>query len=369
MAKLDVNHNDLEIVIEDNSENNEEFQTFFETTDQTNIKYFYSKEWRSVSDNSNQAILHSTGKYVSFIGDDDAVGRQIVDVARLMEEYQIDSCGCDYTLYRWPEALLHDKNSFEYHSKGAFVRWPQIDKELDDMLRNGIQSKKNIPGVYHGIVSRNILNHVYEKTGTFFPGPSPDMANSVAVSLYVKRHMITSIPFLIDGYSKSSTGHLTEKKAHIGKLEEQSFLPKNVLRNWTEEIPKIWLPNTIWPESAIQAFSKCGRQDLTEKFNYTAMYIKISILYPQCKGLCREYLKKYSTIKNIIATYIQITITYLKNRIKDSGSRAAQEAIHVKEPISIEKAIKKSEEIIDSRRQILRLKKLLDEKFYKAETK
>ena len=99
------------------------------------------------------------------------------------------------------------------------------------------------------------------------------------------------------------------------------------------------------------------------------MYIKISILYPQCKGLCREYLKKYSTIKNIIATYIQITITYLKNRIKDSGSRAAQEAIHVKEPISIEKAIKNSEEIIDSRRQILRLKKLLDEKFYKAETK
>ncbi len=350
---------DLEIVIEDNSDDNNEFISFFNTLINPNVKYYYNNTWRSVVDNSDQAILHSGGKYVTFIGDDDAVVRQITEIVRIMDRYQIDSCGCDYVLYRWPSALTDKKGSFEYHPKGSLIRRPNVEKELDYMLQNGLQSKQNIPGVYHGIVKRTVLEQVYKQTGTFFPGPSPDMANSVAVALFSKRHIMTSIPFIVDGYSKASKGHLTEAKEHIGRLEDQPFLPKDTLQDWTKEIPKIWLPNTIWPESAMQAMIRCGRKDLTARFNYTAMYIKIAALYPQCKKICRKYIQQYSGWKRYLVAYFFVTKSYFKNRIKKLREKLSYKRVYIRQTISVDEAIRKTEEQIEKGEWITQMEKKL----------
>jgi glycosyltransferase involved in cell wall biosynthesis len=357
-ALVERSSSELEIVIEDNSEDNEIFLKFYENMNSKNIKYFYCKEWRSVGTNSDQAILHSTGKYVMFIGDDDAFVRQTIDVVKIMDEFNIDSCGCDYSYYRWPTALGNGKNSFEYMALGDLVRWPNLDKEISKIMKNGIQGKRNLPGVYHGIVRRDILNKIYERAGSFFPGPSPDMSNSFALSFFVKKHMILSIPFVIDGYSKASTGHLTEEKKHIGKLEDQIFLPKETINEWTEQIPKIWLPNTIWPESAIQAIKKCGYEELFEKFNYTAMYIKISHLYPQCRAICKEYIRKYSGWIKWLLTYIGVVCSFIRNRAREKKSLLFLKKIIFSESMSIEDAIKMTERIIVEKQMI----ELLDKK-------
>ena len=340
IEKICEKHSDIEVIVQDNSDDNSKALVFFSELQSKNIRYYYEGGWLSVGDNSDLAILHSTGEFVSFIGDDDAFTEHILDVAKIMKDKEIDACGCDYALYRWPAAMIKKKKSLAYYSNGSIVRCPLIFKELKRIMHNGIQTRRNLPGVYHGLIKREKLFEIYMKTGTFFPGPSPDMANSFALSLIVKKYIMTSVPFIIDGYSKASTGHLTEVKKHIGTLDEQSFLPRDTVEKWSDKIPKIWLPNTIWPESALQALNRMNRKDLEKLFNNTAMYIKIENMYPQCKSLCEEYIDRYSGKINLIKTYIEVGITYMVNRIKKMIERIISKyKKEFEKEINIEEAI------------------------------
>lgn len=352
-----IRRKEIEVIVQDNSDNNEEAVLLFKSIETKNIKYFHENKWLSVGDNSDLAILHSSGEYVSFIGDDDAFTESIIEMARYMKRNDIDACGCDYSLYRWPAALMPGQYSLEYTSHGQLLRWPNVQKEMHKIMRNGIQSKNNLPCVYHGIVRRNVLDKVYYRTGTFFPGPSPDMANSFALGVVVEKYLMTAIPFIIDGYSKASTGHLSEAKAHIGKLEDISFLPKDTVRNWSETIPKVWLPNTIWPESALQALKRMGREDLLKEFNQTAMYIKISKIYPQCKNMCNEYANKYSGRRNYIANYFYVASVYTKNRCLSFIEKKRKcNSIRVEKKLSISAAIEVTTDIINTNGMMMSIK-------------
>lgn len=362
LKKICLGNQELELVIHDNSEDNNDAIVFFESINCPNIKYVHSAEWLSVGDNSDKAILLSSGEFVSFIGDDDAIVPEIIEIARWMKKYNIDSCGCDYSLYRWPTALIKGNNSFEYKASNEIYREIDCKKKVKNIMKNGIQSKKDLPGVYHGLVKRAILDKIFEKTGTFFPGPSPDMANAFALSMFVHRHVMINIPFIIDGYSKASTGYLTEAKKHIGKLEDQPFLPKDTIEKWTEVIPKIWLPNTIWPESAIQALKRCGKIDIVNDFNYTAMYIKISAIYPQCKSICKEYQKKYTTAGKYILTYLMVILKYFKNRLMNYKEIFSKYAVFIKKEMSISEAITMSSNIIRKKNMIEILEKFIERK-------
>lgn len=340
-------HGDLEVIVQDNSDDNKKAVDFFGNLKESNIKYFYESKWLSVGDNSDLAIMHSCGEYVSFIGDDDAFTESIIEIASYMKRNDIDACGCDYSLYRWPAALMSGKYSLEYTSHGAILRYPNVHKEMNNIMKNGIQSKKNLPCVYHGLIKRSVLDIVYRKTGTYFPGPSPDMANSFALSVIVNKYVVTTIPFIIDGYSKASTGHLSEIKAHIGKLEDMTFLPKDTVQNWSEIIPRIWLPNTIWPESALQALKRMGRDDLLKQFNHTAMYIKIGKFYPQCKELCSQYIDRYSGRFNYLLTYLFVACVYIRNRLFDYiGKRRCRIATRIETELTIREAIESTTDII-----------------------
>ena len=198
LKKICLGNQELELVVHDNSEDNNDAIVFFESINCPNIKYVHSAEWLSVGDNSDKAILLSSGEFVSFIGDDDAIVPEIIDIARWMKKYNIDSCGCNYSLYRWPTALIKGNNSFEYKASNEVYREIDCKKKVKNIMKNGIQSKKDLPGVYHGLVKRAILDKIFEKTGTFFPGPSPDMANAFALSMFVHRHVMIKIHFIID---------------------------------------------------------------------------------------------------------------------------------------------------------------------------
>lgn len=344
--------NELELVIQDNSDNNSLFLKYLKGKENPNIKYKYTKEWLSVGENCDKAILSSSGEYVSFIGDDDAFAPQIIQIARIMKEKKVDSCNCDYVLYRWPTALGKNRNSYEYKTSFEITEFCDLKKKLKNTMSEGIQNKKGFPGVYHGIVRREILDKVFKTTGSFFPGPSPDMANAFSLALFIKKHINTSIPFIIDGYSKASTGHLTEEKKHVGMLEEQPFLPKDTVENWTKQLPQIWLPNTIWPESAIQALKRCGRTDMLKNINFNAVYIKISVMYPEYKSICRELSQKYSSNFNYLKTYLIIGIKYVCNKIRLGKVKGK----FIKNEITIKEAIMKTSAIIDDNDMISRFK-------------
>ena len=95
--------NDFEMIIQDNTYDNTEILKYLEVCQYDFVKYYYTKEQISVKENSDLAILHSSGEYVCFIGDDDGVSRHILKVVKYMRKNGIESLTTINSKYVWPD--------------------------------------------------------------------------------------------------------------------------------------------------------------------------------------------------------------------------------------------------------------------------
>src|SRR5207245_10819585 len=102
-----------------------------------------------------------------------------------------------------------------------------------------------MPRAYHGIVLRERLEEVRAQAGTSFPGPSPDMASAVALSLRITSVAAVDYPIFVDGASPRSTGGMGAAKQHEGALEDRDFLPSSSVKGWSRVVPRFWSGTTI----------------------------------------------------------------------------------------------------------------------------
>jgi len=332
-----IGSDEIEVIVQDNSDNYEEVRNYINSLENENIKYFYTSGKLSQTENSDLAASHVTGKYVCYIGDDDTICESMLELARCMERYSIDSAVYNVANYNWPDlvAAKSDLTSFVYRKVS------QVDiKKMVPMnnfmysLRHGMLFIKKLPRVYHGIISKRLLEEVKEKSGSYFPGPSPDMANATVCSLYAKNEISINMPMIIDGYGKSSAGGMGQRKLHKGSLKGNFQLRDDVEQLWDEKIPKLWMQDTIWPNSAMKALEACGEIQYKKYMNY-------------CNVYCDTYLhdrNSISEIKNCGISrfdWIKVFWCFLKKcgrKFYSIFEKDHTEAVQVKESISIEKA-------------------------------
>lgn len=272
----------IEIVIEDNSDDNTVFLPVLELLASDNLHYYYTPESISVGKNLDNGILHSQGKFVCVIGDDDGVLPSIIDCVDWMEKNEVDAIIPMIVSYLWPD---HDE--FTSKRKGIVSYSPSENKplveylnpreELDNSIKNGFLNRGKLPICYHGIVSRRVLDDIYSINNQFSPGPSPDIAAGVALSLVVKKYALVNYPIIISGASRQHGGGAYRMKYGAAEIEDVPFLPKNSAQIWEETIPKVWSVETIWPESAIKALRYMGRDDLIDKVNFNKVYFQFLI--------------------------------------------------------------------------------------------
>lgn len=91
----------IELVIHDNSDNNSEIINFMNGKSFVSTVYFYDTDKLSMGENAERGINKCTGEYICFIGDDDAVCRNIADCAEWMKKNQIDALRPLYLNYVW----------------------------------------------------------------------------------------------------------------------------------------------------------------------------------------------------------------------------------------------------------------------------
>lgn len=272
----------LEIVIQDNSLNKDEAFKFVKDLNSENVKYFHSSKNLSVIENSDLAVVHATGKYICFIGDDDGVMPYIIDVVKWMEANKIDALRGVKPFYTWPglkSSFLETNTSgvLKYTKFNNSSRHVDTQKSLNEVLETGGTDLLMLPCLYHGIVLRETLNQIYKKTNSFFPGPSPDMANAIALSLYARNYHYLNIPVVVSGKCIASTGGQGILHKHISKIEDVNHLPKDTKDNWPDVIPKYWTGPTIWSASVMSALERCGRTDKIKEMNFSYLYAKLYI--------------------------------------------------------------------------------------------
>lgn len=281
---------EIEMVIQDNSDDNSNFLEYLSHHNYPFIKYDHKQGQIPMSTNSDLAILNSSGEYVCFIGDDDGVTRYIVDCAKWMKRNCIDAVLPAKVSYFWPDAkkgrVNDNRSTIHFNAFSGKVEFINPLSELYKLINKGFTNRGNIPLVYHGLVSREALNKIFRIGGTFFPGSSPDISNAVSLCFSINKYAVCDIPITISGASKYHGGGTDVLKNKQPLLSEIPWLLPNAEYNWDNRLPKIGIGESIWADSAIKALQYMGKLDLIEKINFENLYATIWLEYP----LYRHYL-------------------------------------------------------------------------------
>lgn len=302
---------EIELVIQDNSNDNHEFLEFIEPLKRKHgwIKYYYESKYLTTIQNFDLAISQCNGEYVCFIGDDDGVVRNIVYYASWMKENDIEALRPSRAVYYWGNNGRYKQYATFEAGKKEFERLSPIH-ELIKILKGGCCNLGCIPVLYTGIVKRILLDEIYKDFGTYFPGVSPDAANGTVLSFYVKRYVLVNNPIVITGTSSQTGGGLQKKR--IVELKDVPFLRREDFKDWEGVLPPIWTGSVVWPGSVISALRKMGKEELISEIDFDLVYANFYYLNKDYKDLILEYVQDK---KRFYRYYLIIKLNELKNNI------------------------------------------------------
>jgi hypothetical protein len=306
---------DYEIVVQDNSTVDvKSGQQAIKNVGNDKVKYFFSEETLSVTDNTNLAISNSIGDYLTFIGDDDLVSPYILEVVQIMVEKEIECLISSRGNYYWPDVVMAKEYAYHYPASLFCPRQPSFDvemkhcdEEMDKVLHDGGVNTLMLPTLYHGIVKRNVMDAGFERFGTYVPGASPDISLSTALCCVMSTYGYMNYPVTITGASKNSAAGMGARRAHVARIEEVPWLPKQLVSTWDSRIPRIWTGTTIYAQSILEVYQQIG---LSKSVNFANMYANMFIREPKTKRLVFPYLLKISM--NTFPKMVFIVLTLIK---------------------------------------------------------
>lgn len=318
LLNLKSNNPRLEIVIQDNNENNDEIRPFIDQYN-TELKYYHISENLSVVDNCEKAVANCTGEFICLLGDDDSVASQIIDVCKWMKETGIESCLGKICRFNWPDMVytVHKLKNLTIPKRNNHTGYKEVKKIRHKILSTGGYTMLNLPRVYHSIVSKEALDRLKNLCGSYFPGPSPDMANAIGLTFVLRNHVVIDTPIIVSGFSYKSTGGAGTRRAHVGKIEDIPHLPKKTKEIWYKRIPKYWTGETIYAESIIEALNQCKSNEI-DKYSFNALYGAFALYHRDLIPLLRGFVN-YKNILPVSFHFCRILSKRALNYFKNIG--------------------------------------------------
>lgn len=305
---------EIELVIQDNSDDNEEFLQYLKENEHGFIRYNYMKGQIPMSDNSDLAVLNSTGEYICFLGDDDGFTKYLLEGVHWMKDEGIEAVRPAEITYSWPDAPQGKSAEMSHYSFTGKVTFVSAYQELIKVLKSGIQNRGNMPMAYHSVVSREALDKVYNVAGTYFPGNSPDISNAVALSLVVKKFALVDIPWSYSGNSAYKGGGVFARGNSAPAITDIPWFRPNVEERWCKKIPRIASGSNIWADSVIESLNKMHREDLVGLINFKELYANFifsmtsesELAYSICENkFSLKCYALYTRIKRIITAILR----------------------------------------------------------------
>jgi glycosyltransferase involved in cell wall biosynthesis len=280
---LRVKSSKLEVIVHDNSDSFYLGDFATKICDERFI-YKYVGTPLSTVDNFNQAYKYASGRFICYIGDDDGVIPEIIDVVEWMDTHDIDALRDTMSVfYTWPCNSTNGELHFFANSltKCRLYLKPQIEKELRRLIHKTTMDYTNLhlPILYHGIVKKEICDLAIQKTGSLWGGCSPDIYAEINISNYVNTYVEINHPVIVVGTSSSS------KQVHYGAEAEQKKLCdaphiKNIENyKWESIVPMVYSSTTVLLDSAIKAYRDIGKSEwikLVNPFWVAASVLKFS---------------------------------------------------------------------------------------------
>lgn len=292
---LSLGLSDLEICIQDNSDT-DDLRNEIAKFGVENIVYNYHEGVLSFVDNFSEAVSLSHGDYVCVIGDDDGVMPSIRKFAEKARSEDLDaiipSLGFGYI---WPskEKIVDNAETglLDIYVSGKGSRLVDPQKALDTLLYGAVQNYTtlDIPRLYHGLVKREILESVKNKTGVYFGGLTPDMYMAGALAIECKKVLRVYESVTIAGVCPTSGSADSVTGRHTGNLSDAPHFRGHSNYIWNDKIPAFYSVDTIWADTLLHVLTAYGRMDLVDKFNLPLFESICTHKYPEYKKLIIDH--------------------------------------------------------------------------------
>lgn len=297
------NDSRVELLVHDNSDDNTEILDFLSGKTLVSTKYYYDSEILSMGENAERGINKAKGEYICFIGDDDAVCRNIADCAEWMKQNDVDVVRPLYAQYAWNEDKGVKQGSMYFDDIKLRCKQGDPIKELKKVLNDGVPEFERMTKIYHGIVRKDVIKAVQNNAECLFPGPTPDMSGAVSIAFYCRKYAMIEVPVVLPGMSRMVGGGVMGK---VLTLDEVKFITDDDRRKWPTDFPPLWATELIWPVCALNALKSVGRTDLIEQLNINKMYSRLIAIH-------RTYIKEsFQYCGNKISFFCTLVSYFIK---------------------------------------------------------
>jgi len=218
-SALDQNFDDYEVVVSDNV-SNDGTRELVESFASRGVKYAAPPSRVSMNDNFECALEASSGKYVIFIGDDDAiVPGAIAKIAALIASKQPRVIAWKCARYFWPMA----------GRPARACPVPKHEERKMDLARSAKLSARlggagghRLVSPYHSCVERAVLDEIKAKVGRVFATPMPDIFLIYAIPPIAPTAILTSFIATVSGVSARSNSAVEHLERRYTEFEAES---------------------------------------------------------------------------------------------------------------------------------------------------
>lgn len=215
----------VEVVVMDNFSSPETLAVVQQHKD-PRVKYFRSDSRLSMSENWELGLNKVSGDYVFFLGDDDGIMPDAIELAMRIHNWYPDKIlAWKPIVWMWPTTIVEPyRNVLHMH----------ISKKVE--LRDSHESLRKLyayensfhesPGVYNAIVPMSFMRKFSADHGKYFFSPVPDIYSGIVNSYFTENHVYSYRPLSVWGLSKHSTG-VSYSFSHVASQSVDQFLSEN----------------------------------------------------------------------------------------------------------------------------------------------
>ncbi|MBH3466868.1 glycosyltransferase [Pseudomonas carnis] len=295
---------EIQVVVCDSSPVDEISEAFKGLYPETRLKLVRSTEGISVVDNFNLGLQSADGDYLVFIGDDDFVAKEIIDVAHWAKKHDVDALKFNFpALYYWDD--------FKHSTRGdSYFGTLHMSPFTGDVVRHDVKASVNyaldnfgggvfgMPRAYAGMISNTLAKRIEGKYGALFGGVSPDIYSSLLIATESTSCVLVDYPVIVPGASGQSTSGKSVTGGHYGALRDNAHIApfKNLV--WDARIPEFYSVPTVWSYSLLKAVERVqsqGGKSLNP--NFGRLLLKCFVYFPgsykytlaSLKAACAEF--------------------------------------------------------------------------------
>lgn len=274
----------------------------------------------SVVDNFNTALSHATGDYVCFIGDDDLVAPDIVEIAKWAKDQDVDAVRFTFPVIFYWEDYVHRSNPEAYSGTLWVSRYSGSIRTLDTRhalreaaakLGHGVLE---MPRAYCGLVSRKLIDRILIDHGALFGGVSPDIFSAALIAAYSEKAVDIDFPAVIPGASGASTAGQSAAGRHVGGLRDNAHIRPFTHLVWHPLVPEFYSVPTVWGYSLVRALEQISATHPTLP-NWGRLYVQCLLYH---RGYWRLTLRAMTAYRRQ-ASFLSLLMALMGGAVAELG--------------------------------------------------